>query len=49
MPANSNLSVTNRIGPKSTVDILMNMNALPQTEPRAKRRIQFFSSMSMSV
>ena len=45
MPANSNLRVTSRIGPKSTVDILINIKALPQMAPNNIKRIQFFNSM----
>jgi len=44
-PAINNLKVTNKIGPKSTADIFMNIKALPQMAASAVSNNQSFGSM----
>ena len=44
-PARSSLRFTNKIGPKSSAEIFINIKALPQTAPNKVKRIQFFNSM----
>lgn len=44
-PAISNLKVTNKIGPKSTAEILINIKALPQIAAKAISKIQSLNSI----